>query len=272
MATQHQLQPPDLLGSGADAGPSSASVWEGLRRLFGGKAIASSPNPDPSPVPPVPYPHAVADQCAWLLAPLFESLDTRLDHLSNLIGDHVVRQVPPDLPVEALPAYLQSLERRLDGLSQLFQAKIQDDQAKAELLQKLYEDLARYRDDFLFKHVVADMFHDLIRLDDRLDDALAPETLENLSRADLVDRLCRFQGQVRKTLRRHGVVETRSSPGVTFDPTVQEAIDAVPVTTAGDDQRVMRVQRRGFAYRGKVLRPEKVVVGHYISHEEESHG
>jgi molecular chaperone GrpE (heat shock protein) len=270
-AAQRPSQAQHPLSPVIDKRRASAGMRARIRGLLGSGAGRSGAPHAQVPAPAAASdPQGAVDQIGWEPAQ-YEALAIRCDHLCDLIAEHLARHSTPGPLDEATTVLVHPLEERLDTLTQLFQAKILDDESKAELLRKLYEDLARYRDDFLFNHLIAGIFDDLIRLDDRLDDTLAPETVESLNRADLIDRLTRFQGQVQKVLRLHGVEIVSSTDG-SFDPAIQEAVDAVPVATTEDDQRVLRVRRRGYAYRGRVLRPEKVVVGRYEAVEEQTNG
>lgn len=51
-----------------------------------------------------------------------------------------------------------------------------------------------------------------------------------------------------------------------FDPTLHEAVD----TTEGEDNKILRVVRKGYKLNGKILRPVGVIVGRRHSGEEQS--
>jgi molecular chaperone GrpE len=56
-------------------------------------------------------------------------------------------------------------------------------------------------------------------------------------------------------------VERIFAQGRVFDPEVHEAVAVVPATSQqGQDMRVVEVMAPGYRYKGRVLRPAKVVV------------
>ena len=53
-----------------------------------------------------------------------------------------------------------------------------------------------------------------------------------------------------------------------FDESVQEAVDVGSVSQRDEEQKVLTVVRKGFRYRGRLFRPEGVVVGRSIDCKE----
>jgi molecular chaperone GrpE (heat shock protein) len=183
--------------------------------------------------------------------------------LSAESNNDVESNVKTPETIENLGKQFASIEEKLDFLTSLFHEKIQDDTTKADLFDKLYQTLADYRDDFIFKHVLQRVFADLIRLLDTLEDTLEEKTLENLQREDLIDRFRSFQQQILKTLKRQDIVPIESLDSQEFDEAIQEAVDTRPVNSPEADQTVIEVLRKGFKYRERILRSAQVIVGRY---------
>jgi len=59
---------------------------------------------------------------------------------------------------------------------------------------------------------------------------------------------------------------TSHGTGSQFDPNLHEAVD----TQVGEDNKILKVVRKGYSLNGKVLRPAAVVVGRRHSGEEQS--
>lgn len=76
-----------------------------------------------------------------------------------------------------------------------------------------------------------------------------------------------FRGEILQSLRRQEVSIIDDGPG-SFDDTVQEAVEVAAVPRREDDQKVLAVVHRGFRHRGRLLRPERVVVGRFNGVEE----
>jgi molecular chaperone GrpE len=75
---------------------------------------------------------------------------------------------------------------------------------------------------------------------------------------------------IEKALREEGV-EVIGSEGERFDPGLHEAVGFVE-SEQHEDGTVVSVMERGFAFRGKVLRPAKVIVAKRVSKEERKDG
>jgi molecular chaperone GrpE (heat shock protein) len=172
---------------------------------------------------------------------------------------------------ESLTERCAAIDAQLTGLRQLFEEKIREDVARGDLFEKLYRDLANYRDDFLFNNVTRRVLDDLIRLFDRVDRLLDQEAPKQLQELDLIAHLASFRTEILQALRRQDVKLIENGPAV-FDESVQEAIDTAPMPLGEDDQKVVTVVRRGFRYRGRVLRPECVIVGRFDADTEAENG
>ena len=157
----------------------------------------------------------------------------------------------------------------LTGLRQLFEDKIREDAARGELFEKLYRDLANYRDDFLFNHVIRRVLIDLIRLFDRVDELVKEGATEQIKEQDRLAHIASFRTEILQALRRQDVNLIEDGPAV-FDENVQEAIDTA--ARGEDDQKIVALVRRGFRYRGRVLRPECVIIGRFNADREEENG
>jgi molecular chaperone GrpE len=75
---------------------------------------------------------------------------------------------------------------------------------------------------------------------------------------------------IEKALREEGV-EVIGSEGERFDPELHEAVGFVE-SEQHEDGTVVSVMERGFAFRGKVLRPAKVIVAKRAPKEERKGG
>lgn len=168
---------------------------------------------------------------------------------------------------EAL-ACCAAVHAQLADLRRAFDEKIRDDAAKGELFAKLYADLARYRDDFVFANITGRVLKDVVQLFDRVDDLLGAGVLAGMQPEEIAEHLRSFRSEILHMLRRQEVSIVDTSPG-SFDEMVQEAVDVVPVAHREDDQKIVAVLRRGFRHRGRLLRPESVVVGRFKAINEE---
>jgi molecular chaperone GrpE len=254
---------------------TSGNAWQRFWRVFHRERTDAVATPE-FIAPLLPPIEEKLNELHGLLRPI----NDKLARLSYSISNHWQQTIiengtalastmvdEPDLATSLTPL-LKPIADKLESLERCFEAKIQDDATKVDLFNRLHQDLIHYRDDFVFKQVTGKVFDDLILLFDRLDDTLEPETLQNLDREALIDRMQRFQQQIRKTLKRHGV-SVIAKDAERFDESFQEAINSVPVESPEENGIVLSVRRQGFEYQGKVLRPAKVVIGRYLITDKE---
>jgi molecular chaperone GrpE (heat shock protein) len=180
---------------------------------------------------------------------------------------------PSENPVTAgaLEHWFASTDDKLSKLLLLFQEKIDDDLIKGQLFERLYQELTNYREDFVFKNVTRRIFTDIIRLFDRVDGILKVEFLDQMQRDDLIDHVLSFRDEILQALRRQEVYLVESEPG-TFNEVCQEAVDTRLVNLPQEDQKVVEVVRRGFSYKGHLLRAETVIVGKFGGNKEGDNG
>ncbi len=170
--------------------------------------------------------------------------------------------------VADVSALLAPVQTRLERLEALLEEKIHEDESQGQLFTQLMSELEEYRQDFIYKHVTARVFRDLIQLYDTLDQTLQAEAVEAVPREALVSRLHSFREQIKRTLRRQEVELIESAPGAPFDETAQEAIDVRAVNCVEEDGKVVAVVRHGFRYGERLIRPERVIVGQYQPQQE----
>ena len=180
-----------------------------------------------------------------------------------LSGDEMAIEVEPaaaelglDLPVD--PAAARDLL-----LDELLESR-REGSRLVEDLQRVAADYANYR-----KRVERDHIDNVQRASQRVIESLLP-TLDSLDAAlaygaqsegerKLLDGLRSTHALLLDTLAREGLEPVTADPGTPFDPAVHEAVSG---TAAGNgDVVVAQEVRRGYAMRGRVIRPALVVVG-----------
>jgi len=159
---------------------------------------------------------------------------------------------------------LVDIEVSLQSLRDLFEDKIAKDKTKGEIIQALLAQNQWYRDEFVFRQLVEPLIMGFIRIFDRLSDLL--EVLQNDSTAnkDSIEVLNSLRKEMLHVFKKHSIspiIPTEEK----FNESYQEAIGVIPVATPHDDQRIIKIAREGFTFRGKLLRPVKVIVGKYMN-------
>jgi molecular chaperone GrpE len=157
------------------------------------------------------------------------------------------------------PTYVEELEQKLadkdkqlqDAISRYRGAAAEFEESRARLRREIGKDLERGR-----REILADLLDVVDNLDRALDAARANtgNTIDALIQGvDIVRRqfLAKLEG--------FGVTRIESE-GRPFDPSVHEAISAVPATDAVPDGTVAGVIRHGYRIGDDVLRPASVAV------------
>lgn len=75
----------------------------------------------------------------------------------------------------------------------------------------------------------------------------------------IVDGVALVEKKVLKSLAGHGL-EVVNPEGEKFDPSVHEALTAIPAALPEEDEFVAQVYQVGYTFNGKLLRPARVVV------------
>ena len=158
------------------------------------------------------------------------------------------------------PTYVEELERRATGaekqaqelLAKYRQASQEFEDARARMRKELAKDAERSRRDVLVS---------LIEVVDNLDRAIdAARTAGKSSGDPLLQGVEMVQQQFLAKLDGFGVKRI-DALGAEFDPSLHEAVTAVPAPDASSDGRVMGVITHGYRIGDEVLRPALVAVG-----------
>ena len=158
------------------------------------------------------------------------------------------------------PTYVEELERRAadaekqaqEYLGKYRQASQEFEDARARMRKELAKDAERSRRDVLVS---------LIEVVDNLDRALDAAVKSGKDKADpLLQGVEMVQQQFLAKLDGFGVKRI-DALGAEFDPSLHEAVTAVPAPDAASDGRVMGVITHGYRIGDEVLRPALVAVG-----------
>ncbi len=131
------------------------------------------------------------------------------------------------------------------------------------LFDSLHSELVAYRDNFLheslqkpFIHDLVHLFDDLTSLSDQLQNAAAQDTRGNISQWR--DNLENAIHSLVEILHRFEVKEIE--PKEIVDRAFHKVVSYEPAHFAEEDGRIVMRVRRGFFWRGKLIRPEEVIV------------
>jgi molecular chaperone GrpE len=186
-----------------------------------------------------------------------------LDH-SDVVEAEIVEFPEPETTAEQLgltlpdhPAEAQALLLR-----ELAEARQEASETIANL-QRVAAEFDNHR-----KRVERDQVENVVRASQRLVELLLPAldsfdaALEteprSESEAKLIEGMSGTRAQLMDVLEREGV-EPIDAVGHPFDPAVHEAVSVIP----GEGEQIVEQElRKGYAMRGRIIRPTLVIVGH----------
>jgi molecular chaperone GrpE len=147
------------------------------------------------------------------------------------------------------------------ALNQMMKERLAYDYVKEEAFDRLYVEVEEVRQERGFQQI-RPLLMDLILLYDRIE--LGIQQMYGLegSMPDVAQLLQSFRDELLEVLYRREV-ETIVAPTATFDRTLQQAVSVQPTAVASEHNQVVRVVRRGFRYRNRILRSEEVIVSSY---------
>lgn len=130
--------------------------------------------------------------------------------------------------------------------------------AKADFI-NARSDEAKAREEFR-KFANTALFHDILRIADSLDMAVAHNAEEGTQRV---------QRQLQELLKHYAIVPIESV-GKPFDPRLHEALEEIVVESEENNNMILEEAQKGYVMRDVVLRAAKVKVGHYQQRSEKS--
>lgn len=163
----------------------------------------------------------------------------------------------PPTGTASLEAMIGELRSELTLLRSVVQQRLSSDQVKEDAFERLYAELEAYKKNSAFEQV-RPLYLDLILLLDRIETMRASAATGEAS-PEAAPLLGSISDELVEVLARREV-EVMRPEAAEFDPSRQQAIGAVPVADRALHNTVERVVRRGFVWRGRVIRAEEVYV------------
>ncbi len=188
-----------------------------------------------------------ADGLAVRIQDLEKALSDRLDTLTNAIS--------ASKPVD-LGGQLKKLDEALAALRD-------NESVNQQLFDSLHGELRKYRDNFVHESLQKPFIHDLVMLYDDLSSlceqlrAAAEEKGTREHVGQWRDNLENAIHSLVEILHRFEVREVESKENV--DLAIHRVVSYEPAEFPEDDGRILMRLKRGFLWRGKLIRPEEVI-------------
>ncbi len=182
----------------------------------------------------------------------FDALDARLQNFEAVMKgqlDNIANNLVP------ARAEQQKIEEHLAAIRT-------SESVNQRLFDSLHEELLKYRDNFLHESLQKPFVRDLIVLFDDL--STLAQQLSAAAAEKKRDRLARWRDNLDNAI--HALLEILHRLEVTeietkefVDLSVHKVVSFEPAEFAEDNGRILMRIKRGFTWRGKVLRPEEVI-------------
>lgn len=161
-----------------------------------------------------------------------------------------------------LPAHATEAATQFQKIEEDLEAIRASESVNHRLFDSLHEELLKYRDNFLYESLQKPFVRDLIGVYDDLT-TLATQ-LKSASEGRKSERLTRWQDNLANAI--HGLLEvfhrlevTEVEPKEFVDLAMHRVVAYETTGRTEDNGRIVTRVKRGFIWRGNVLRPEEVI-------------
>jgi molecular chaperone GrpE (heat shock protein) len=192
----------------------------------------------------------------------FDALSEQVQGLENILLSRL-EQIAADIESSSGSASVEHFQKIEEQLTVIRGSE----SVNQKLFDSLHAELLKYRDNFLHESLQKPFIHDLVHLYDHLTslwEQLRGAAEEKGKRGNIAqwrDNLENAIHSLVEILHRFEVKEIE--PREVFDRTYHRAISYEPADFPEEDGRIVMRVRRGFIWRGKLIRPEEVIVRRY---------
>lgn len=191
---------------------------------------------------------------------VFHLLNGRIQSLENALSDRI-DQLANLIPQPALGGL--DLLQQFQKIDEQLSAVRSNESVNQRLFDSLHEELLKYRDNFLHESLQKPFIHDLVHLFDDLTSlssqlqTAAEEKSKRGAVAQWRDNLENAVHSLLEILHRFEVKEIE--PRENVDRSLHKVLNYEPADYAEEDGRIVMRVKRGFLWRGKLIRPEEVI-------------
>ena len=184
-------------------------------------------------------------------------LNDRIQRLETALSDRI------DQLANSIPQPSADLLQQFQKVDEQLSAIRSTESVNQRLFDSLHEELLKYRDNFLHESLQKPFIHDLVHLFDDLTSlssqlqSAAEEESKRGAVAQWRDNLENAVLSLLEVLHRFEVKEIE--PGDKVDRALHKVLSYEPADYAEEDGRIVMRVKRGFMWRGKLIRAEEVI-------------
>jgi len=184
----------------------------------------------------------------------FQQFETRLHYFEQLLLERL----------EKIPAGPTDLAKRFDKIEEQLAAIRNTESVNQQLFDSMHSELRKYRDNFLHESLQKPFINDLVILYDDLNSLGAQLRNAADEKGGKRGQIAQWRDNLENAI--HSLVEIlhrfevhEVDPKEFVDRSMHKVINYEPADFVEDDGRIVMRVKRGFLWRGKVVRPEEVI-------------
>ena len=172
-----------------------------------------------------------------------------------------------DVPMEKVLGEVEKLNKKMDGMNELFLRKIQSIDFERETTDKLHKELQKYKNDIYFQ-LIKPLVMDLINMRESM-----RKDIKTFGGKSEEDKLLLFQSYVEEIeiiLENNDIeiYETDKENNNSFDAKKQRIVKKIETPDEELHGKIFNILSNGYMYKGRVIFPEKVEVNIYKKPED----
>jgi len=186
-------------------------------------------------------------------------LNSRVQNVESALTkrtDQLMSALSPDKQLEMMLARFEKIDNQLASIRKT-------ESVNQKLFDSLHAELLKYRDNFLHESLQKPFIHDLVLLFDHLNslsEQLSSAAQEKSKRGHLVQWRDNLENAIHSLVEiLHRLEVKEIEPKERVDRAVHRVVNYEPADYPEEDGRIVMRVRRGFLWRGKLIRPEEVI-------------
>jgi molecular chaperone GrpE (heat shock protein) len=238
---------------------SKKDQFAAVMKLLSAQAEKSlPPDSDERVAPILPASSSAADMTAE-----FHVLSARLLSLENSVADRINQLATSMQKTSDL-----NLAQQFQKVDEQLAAIRSTESVNQRLFDSLHDELLKYRDNFLHESLQKPFIHDLVHLFDDLTGLSAQLQTAAEEKGGKRGHIAQWRDNLENAV--HSLLEIlhrfevkEIEPKETFDRSLHRVISYEPAEYPEEGGRIVMRVKRGFLWRGKLIRPEEVIAKRY---------
>lgn len=200
-----------------------------------------------------------------------ESSEEQIDLENEKAKEEIEAEDPEveneDVPMEKVLGEIEKLNKKMEGMNELFLRKIQSIDFERETTDKLHKELQKYKNDIYFQ-LIKPLVIDLINMRESM-----RKDIKTFGGKSEEDKLLLFQSYVEEIeiILENNDIEiyaTDKENNNSFDAKKQRIVKKIETPYEELHGKISNILSNGYMYKGRVIFPEKVEVNIYKKPED----